>query len=253
MPKPPKKTGDATLETTTIDSHFALAADPAFASLIAPLGTLPGGPYDYAFVSTGSSGPGSTITVGASLAALNGVISSGNGKNTVDLTLSSGANLVLTGNGNDSVIGGLGADTISGGNGKDVLGGGAGNDVISGGNGKDDVTGGLDIGTFSSTTDILTSVTTTAFTAGDILTGGNGNDSFHYALGDGVDQITDFDAGNDQLVLEGITADQLLSFTDGTDLYIGVNDGLGGMTANSVIRLDGVTDIAQVQNDLLFV
>lgn len=253
MPKGPKKTGDAVLETTTLDSHFALAANPAFAALTAPLGTLPGGPYDYAFVNTSSSGSGSTITVGASLAALNGVISSGNGKDTVNLALSSGANLVLAGNGNDSVMGGLGADTISGGNGKDVLRGGAGNDAIGGGTGNDDLTGGLDIGTFSSTIDVGTGLRTTVFTAGDSLAGGKGNDTFHYAFGDGVDQISDFEVGRDELVLDGITADQLLSFTDGTDLYIGVNDGVGGMTANSVIRLDGVTDIAQVQNDLLFV
>jgi Ca2+-binding RTX toxin-like protein len=254
MAKGPKKHGDVVLESTTVDSHFALAADPAFASLVAPLGTLPGGPFDYAYVSTSASGPGSVLKVGASLSALDGVISSGNGKDTVDLSLSTGANLVLAGNGNDTVIGGLGADNVVGGNGTDVLGGGAGNDVVNGGTGKDTITGGLDTGTFSSTTDVGTGVTTTAFVAGDILTGGKGNDTFHYAAGDGVDEITDFEVGKDSITFHGITAEQLVTFSDGTDSYIGINDGTGAMAANSVIRLDGVTDVNQVlsHHGLLF-
>ena len=181
----PKKIKGFALEDTLVDSHFAMAttidaitstpaANPAFAALVAKLGVLPGGPYDYAWVSTNSMGSNSTIAVGATLAGLNGIIASGNGKNTVDLSLSSGMNLVLAGNGHDSVTGGLGADNIAGGNGKDDLLGGAANDVIDGGTGKDHIVGGLDTGTFSSTTDPTTLVTTTAFVAGDVLTGGQG-------------------------------------------------------------------------------
>src|SRR5687768_10078345 len=93
----PKKIKGATLEDTLVDSHFAMAtttdpvtlvtaANPAFAALVAPLGALPGGPYDYAWVSKSSMGSNSTIEVGATLAGLNGIIASGNGKNTVDLS-----------------------------------------------------------------------------------------------------------------------------------------------------------------------
>ena len=261
----PKKIKGFALEDTLVDSHFAMAtttdpvtlttvANPAFATLVAKLGVLPGGPYDYAWVSTNSMGSNATVAVGATLAGLNGIISTGNGKTDIDLSLSTGMNLVMAGNGNDSVTGGLGADNIAGGNGKDELFGGEANDVINGGTGKDTMVGGLDTGTFSSTTDPATLVTTTAFVAGDVLTGGQGPDSFEYLVGDGVDEITDFKIGQDQLTLSGISETDVVAFTDGIDLYVGFSDGAGGVTADSVIRLDGLTDVDALLNSqsLLF-
>lgn len=230
------------LENTLVNPNFALAElvdpvdplltipNPAFATLIGPLGTLPGGPYDYAYVSNKASTPGK-IEVGDSLEILNGIIATGNGKDVIDLSDSIGNNLVYSGNGNDSVVGG------------------AGNDIINGGNGKDTLTGGQDAGVFSNAidpADPTATVPVLTFTAGDVLTGGKSPDTFHYSFelgGDGVDRITDFRVGQDTLELEGITQAQLLSLTDGSNLYIGIDDGAGGWVADTVIRVDGVTDI----------
>lgn len=234
--------GSLTLESTSTDPNFALAADADFANLISPLGSVPGGPYDYAYVTQAASTPGN-ITIGASLAALNGIIATGNGKDIVDASASTGANLILTGNGKDTAIGG------------------AGSDHIDGGNGKDDITGGADTGVFTvvTTVDATTgaTTTTTTFTVGDVLTGGNGPDTFHYASGDGVDEITDLHLGQDHIVFSGITQDQLVAVTGtgSSSLVIGISDGAGGTIANSAIQVDGVSSLDQLLNSgsLLFV
>ena len=247
MAKGGKHNVNVTLETTTVDSHFAMATlgvdpitlepipNPAFEDLLDSIKGLSGGPYDYVYVSGKAASAPATIEVGASLAALNGAISTGNGKDKVDLSISTGNNFVDTGNGMDEVIGG------------------AGNDIINTGNAKDDITGGADTGVFTQLTDPITQVVTTTFTAGDVLTGGKGPDTFHYALGDGVDEITDFKVGQDTLVLDGIEEADLVHFVSNGDLFIGVSDGLGGVTANSMIVLDNVTDFdAVLDKGLLF-
>jgi Ca2+-binding RTX toxin-like protein len=249
MAKGGKANVNVTLETTTVDSHFAMAttidpitllpvANPAFDDLLDSIKGLEGGPYDYVYVSGKAASNPAHIEVGASLAALNGAISTGNGKDTVDLSVSTGNNFVSTGNGMDDVQGG------------------AGNDIIKTGNAKDDITGGADLGVFSQvtdTTDPENPVTTTTFTAGDVLSGGNGPDTFHYALGDGVDEITDFRVGQDTLVLDNIDEADLVHFVSNGDLFIGISDGAGGVTANSVIVLDNVTDFdAVLDKGLLF-
>ena|SRR5712671_5008743 len=94
---PPHKTG-LVLTSTLNDPHFALSTDSDFASLIGPLGTLPGGPYDYAYVTTNASTPG-IITIGNDLAGLDGIIATGNGSDNIDLSNSTGNNLVYAGNG----------------------------------------------------------------------------------------------------------------------------------------------------------
>lgn len=241
-PKPKGPTG--ALEATTVDSHFAMATNldlthnAAFDALVGSVG-VDGTGFDYAFVTAEASLKGA-ITIGASLTALNGVISSGNGKDTVDLSNSTGANLILTGNGKDTVIGG------------------AGSEQIDGGNGKDSLTGGADTGVYTVVTVVDpisgVSTTTTTFTVGDVLTGGQGVDQFHFAAGDGVDEITDFRLGQDQLVLHGITQADLVALTGlpgaGSNLVIGVNGGLDG-----AIQIDGVTSLDQLLNSgsVLFV
>jgi Ca2+-binding RTX toxin-like protein len=247
MAKGGKANVNVTLETTTVDSHFAMATlgidpitllpipNPAFDDLLDSVKGLEGGPYDYVYVSGKAASAPANIEVGASLAALNGAISTGNGKDTVDLSVSTGNNFVATGNGKDSVVGG------------------AGNDIINTGNAKDDITGGADTGVFTQIADPITLEIVTTFVAGDVLTGGKGPDTFHYALGDGVDEITDFRVGQDTLVLDGIEEADLVHFVSNGDLFIGVGDGLGGVTANSVIVLDNVTDFdAVLDKGLLF-
>ena len=147
MPKklPPHKTAFE-LAATLDDPYFALSSDVDFASLISPLGTLPGGPYDYAYVTTNASTPG-MISIGNDLEALSGIIATGNGKDKIDLSDSTGDNLVFAGNGVDIVTGGDGIDIIFAGNGKDTVNGGLGNDQIDGGQAKDILAGGEDDGT----------------------------------------------------------------------------------------------------------
>jgi Ca2+-binding RTX toxin-like protein len=65
-----------------------------------------------------------------------------------------------------------------------------GNDVIAGGAGEDTVVGGL---------------------GDDTLSGGGGADTFLYTVGDGNDTITDFERGDDRLVLLGVTGVSLVS------------------------------------------
>jgi len=250
MAKGPKNNSHSVpgaLETTTMDSHFAMATNPdttpnaAFDALVALAG-VDGTGFEYAFVTTNASVKGA-ITIGPSLLALDGIISSGNGKDTVNLSGSTGNNLILTGNGVDTAIGG------------------DGNDRIDTGNGKDSITGGKDTGVFA-VVPVLDPLgvqigTTTTFTVGDVLTGGQGKDSFHYSLGDGVDEITDFRLGQDQLVFHGITQDQLVALTGtgSSSLVIGISDGLGGGQANMAIQVDGVTSLDQLlsSHSLLFV
>ena len=46
----------------------------------------------------------------------------------------------------------------------------------------------------------------------------------------------------------------MVAFTDGIDLYVGFGDGAGGVMADAVIRLDGLTDVDALLNSqsLLF-
>ena len=81
--------------------------------------------------------------------------------------------------GNDTLVGSSSNDVITGGSGLDSLNGGAGNDVLTGGTGFGD-----------GTTD----------TSNDVLTGGLGLDTFvFYRLGEGIDQITDFNPAEDKI------------------------------------------------------
>lgn len=267
------------------------AASPEYSALIAKLGFTPTDTFDFAYVST--SAKPTKIKIGDTLEDSNGLIFTGNGMDEVDLSKSTGNNLVYTGNGNDKVKGGDGNDTVYGGNGtdelrgedgddtlygengNDLLRGGKGNDKLYGGNGNDELRGedgndqlfggagadklkgGEDDGIFSFIG--LPGAEVLSITIGDVLTGGSGPDRFRYELGllesDGVDQITDFVVGQDKLELQGVTLAQLKSMTDGTNLYIGFDDGVGGWRANSAIKIDGATDINLLlaQQSIVFV
>lgn len=86
--------------------------------------------------------------------------------------LNGGNDNVWMGDGNDKGIGGAGADTIDGGAGNDRVTGGAGNDRQFGAVGNDTINSG---------------------TGQDRRNGGSGRDAFVFNLGDGSDQITQFD------------------------------------------------------------
>jgi Ca2+-binding RTX toxin-like protein len=61
----------------------------------------------------------------------------------------SGADLILGGQGNDTMSGLAGADVLCGGNGNDALSGGAGRDALGGERGDDSLSGGADPDVFS--------------------------------------------------------------------------------------------------------
>jgi hypothetical protein len=131
-------------------------------------------------------------------------------------------NDTLTGTaGNDSLIGNAGNDTLIGGNGTDFLLGSAGDDLLNGDNGDDTLRGGL---------------------GSDILTGGNGTDIFVFASGEGIDTITDFKLGTDQIGLtEGLTFGNL-SFS-GNEILMGseVLAVLTGVNTNTLTASNFVT------------
>lgn len=98
-----------------------------------------------------------------------------------------GADWLSGGNGNDlltgneagnQILGGSGSDTASGGGGRDLIDGGKGDDRLNGGLGNDTLRGG---------------------TGDDTLAGGAGADTFQFRLGDGVDHITGFRSGVDEV------------------------------------------------------
>lgn len=151
-----------------------------------------------------------------------------------------GLNILSGGDGDDSLVGGLSADTLRGGDGADTLlgdtsGGTGGRDLLKGGAGADTLIGGGDGDTlyggsgddeidgagfgFSATdgndsifggkgADRLLGRGGNDFLSGgsgaDTLTGGTGSDDFVFANKPGrlFDQITDFEEGVDDIVLD---------------------------------------------------
>jgi Ca2+-binding RTX toxin-like protein len=74
------------------------------------------------------------------------------------------------------------------GTGNDILNGGEGNDTLLGGAGDDVLNGGVD---------------------NDLLRGDEGNDTFVFNSGDGNDTITDFDASQDKLDINGVDSNDI--------------------------------------------
>lgn len=118
-----------------------------------------------------------------------------------------GGDDALTGRGGDDMLsGGVGNDTLLGSDGLDMLFGEAGEDTLDGGEGNDLLTAG---------------------TGNDIIAGGLGADQFKFRTGDGIDTLTDFEAGTDRIVFsDGQTTWQdLITVMDGDDAVIYYGDG----------------------------
>lgn len=80
---------------------------------------------------------------------------------------------------------------------------------------------------------------------GDVLTGGGEADHFWYRAGDGVDTITDFVKGTDQLHLGGYSVDQIRVDVFHGNTFIRFTDtSPGGFVDNALIVLAGVTDFS---------
>jgi Ca2+-binding RTX toxin-like protein len=127
-------------------------------------------------------------------------------------TPSSSFSQTLAGTAGDdgSLAGGTGADLVQGFNGNDTLSGAAGADRLEGGNGNDSLRGGQ---------------------GNDTLVGGRGDDSYLFSAGDGQDTINNAGGGNDTLLFEDISFNQIASglMKSGNDLKLRV-----GGTSDSV-------------------
>ena len=175
---------------------------------------------------TGGAGD-DTLTGGTASALVDAAFLAMNPGSSDDDTLDGGAgNDTLDGGaGNDTLDGGTGNDTLYGGDGDDTVDGGTGNDTLFGGRGADRLTGGR--GT-------------------DSLYGGSGHDTFAFAVGDGDDDINDFEAG-DIIEIAGVSGGfgDLVIEQDGSRTVIRYGDG-------DTIKLEGVTAASLGADDFRF-
>jgi Ca2+-binding RTX toxin-like protein len=96
----------------------------------------------------------------------------------MDITTGNGADTVTTGTGNDIILTGVGADTITSGSGNDTITAGGHADTITSGAGNDTIIGGA---------------------GNDNITTGAGTDDVQLSASGGVDTITDFTPGTDDI------------------------------------------------------
>ena len=138
---------------------------------------------------------------------------------------------IMGGDGNDIVFGGAGNDFVAGGGDNDELFGGSGNDTIEGGSGSDTIFGGA---------------------GDDTITGGEGADRFSFAANQGDDVITDFEVGEDTLVLANAATD----FTSLADVEAAATEVSGGLLidlgdGNSLL-LEGISTGDLQADDFVF-
>jgi Ca2+-binding RTX toxin-like protein len=149
------------------------------------------------------------------------VITNGDTGNNYITGYADGSNAIYGWDGNDTLLGGAQSDTIDGGNGADTLYGGAGDDSLLGGAGDDTLYGEAGNDTLD------------GGAGNDRLEGGAGGDTYEFAIGSGVDTISDWEgtAGNTDVVnfLSGVAADQIWLRRVGNSLeasIIGTTDKL---------------------------
>ncbi|MDD1448713.1 sodium:calcium exchanger [Dolichospermum sp. ST_sed8] len=173
--------------------------------------------------------------------------------NVIENAIGSTANNRLTGNTlNNTLNGGDGNDQLQGLGGDDTLWGEAGNDILNGGSGNDTLWGGL---------------------GDDVLTGGVGNDQYLFqsssvfATSLGVDYISDFEAGLDQIVLSKTTFNAITNtvgqaltdfavvsddeFVDASNARIVFSQGTGSLFYNqdgNVLGATAVFEFARLGN-----
>ncbi|MEG5187567.1 Calx-beta domain-containing protein, partial [Microcoleus sp. B4-C3] len=148
----------------------------------------------------------------------NNVLMGMRGNDSLDGVL--GNDTIFGGKGSDTILGSSGDDVLFGNRGADFLNGDDGNDILYGGKGDDLLNGGLGI---------------------DTLVGGRGVDNFLLSTNSGTDTITDFEVGQDLLVLgNGLSFSQLAIVQDsGSTLIRFAQTGeilasLSGVSASSI-------------------
>ncbi|HEY9863866.1 MAG TPA: tandem-95 repeat protein, partial [Candidatus Obscuribacterales bacterium] len=157
-----------------------------------------------------------------------------------------GTDILCGGDGDDTIYGGVGGKNIPGSSSdRDQLSGGGGNDLLLANEGENLLCGGDGNDTLYSgqQNDTLNGGAGDDWLFGDLgddlITGGTGKDRFVIAADTGFDQITDFQVGEDFLVLaNGLTLNQLTIIQEGTSTLINLGDQplvrLAGVQANLI-------------------
>ena len=160
-----------------------------------------------------------------------------------------GDDQLFGGAGNDNLYGGGGEDRLFGYSGNDYLFGNNGSDKLFGGNGNDSLYGGNGLSNFSDASDTLNGGNGQDFLAGDIgndlLIGGSDADQFGFVGGEkfasailGVDNISDFGDGEDQILLAKTVFQSLNSDANhviNQNEFIAVIDDATAMTREEII------------------
>ncbi|MGB3402776.1 MAG: Ig-like domain-containing protein [Microcoleaceae cyanobacterium] len=130
-----------------------------------------------------------------------------------------GMDTLAGGDGNDTTYGGQGNDLLFGEAGNDWMWGDAGDDTLCGGTGNDTLIGGM---------------------GNDTLLAGDGNDTFILSADMGIDLISDFQMGQDVLLLEGIDFNQLDMVQQGNNTQISLNNQL--IAVLEQVNVDEITN-----------
>lgn len=138
--------------------------------------------------------------------------------------------------GNDLFLGGAGDDALIGGGGRDALQGGADNDHLFGGPGGDVLIGGAGDDYFDSGVGF------------DILVGGPGRDIFTSFEGTGIDLITDFVRGEDQIWVFSL---EQPTVSPPTDFFL-FGPGVSVRAGRDLILAQNVSELA-IGSDILLV
>jgi len=183
-------------------------------------------------------------------------IGTGSGNHTVDISATTGNEVVMTGSGDDTILGGAGFDTLVGGGGNDsiqagsgdhqLLLGGGGDDTLFGGSGAFDTLSGGGGGDVlfggSGASQLLKggggNDTFFAGTGGDTLMGGRGNDIFNVSIVAG--------GGNDTIIGGG-GHDQVAFNVDSGDADVSRDHGMTTLTFG-----DGQTMTIKGVEELVF-
>lgn len=143
-----------------------------------------------------------------------------------------GADTVYAGDGDDFVVAGAGDDVIYGGSGQDQLAGWSGDDVLFGGTDNDEISGDGDE-QLSAGDDYLDGGAGDDYlyggggddylvggSGGDQITDESGDDTYFFAIGDGVDMLWDFE-GDDRVVFGStISTGSVSVAANGNDLVL---------------------------------
>ncbi|WP_208354063.1 pre-peptidase C-terminal domain-containing protein [Pseudaestuariivita rosea] len=156
------------------------------------------------------------------------------------LSGNAGNDTIFGGTGNDRIFAGTGADSIFGGDQNDVIYGGDGNDTINGDSGNDQIFGGND-------NDVIN-----GGAGDDSIYGGAGDDTFIFGSGDGDDVIFDFNAAEDQLVLDDALWSGTLTTQQVVDTYGSIVNGSIVLSFDNgeSITLDGLGTLAGLEDSL---